>query len=165
MQHSDSTSVSAGCYHIVRWADSGIFCTIALRRCYKSRSAASTARYRGLFGDRSRDGDHLERHGEGNRLAVVRCNPGQCPCSKWVTGCNADSLPERPPKKYLQCATCAAIRRSVVEITDPKDETPRLYCRPCAQKRVMAIVFKGRQPLLRWRHADDAVMTFLSVWQ
>ena len=85
MQQRNSASSSAGCYHIVRWADSGIFCTIALRRCYRSRSAASTARYRGLTGDRAREGDHLARHGAGNRLAVVRCNPG-CPCQKWRTG-------------------------------------------------------------------------------
>lgn len=165
MQQEHSTSPAQGCYHIVRWSDSGIYCAIALRRCYKSRSAASTARYRGLAGDRARDGDHLDKHGEGNRLAVVRCNPSVCPCRKWPTGCQAGTLPERPPKRYLPCAGCGAVRRRAVEITDPKDETPRLYCRPCAQKRTLAIVFKGRQPVVRWRHADEPVMTFLTVWQ
>lgn len=164
MQQSDSTSPEGGCYHIVRWAESGIYCTIALKRCYKSRSAASTARYRGLTGDRARDGDYLEPHGPGNTLAVVKCNPG-CPCVRWPTGCNAGNLPERQPKAYLPCAACAAQRRNVVEVTDPKDEIPRLYCRPCAQKQVMAMVFKGRQPLLRWRHADDDVMFFHAVWR
>ena len=164
MQHDDSTT-AAGCYHIIKVTSGGTHSSVALKRCYRSRSAASTARYRGLIGDRARDGDHLERHGDGNRLNVVRCDPAQCPCHKWPTGHNAGILPERPPRRYLSCATCPVVRRTVVEITDPKDETPRLHCRPCAQKRVMAIVFKGRQPLLRWRHADDAVMTFLAVWQ
>ena len=151
----------AGCYHIVRWAPSGIYCTIALRRCYRSRSAASTARYSGLAGDRSRDGDHLEAHGEGNRLTVVRCQPG-CPCTKWRTGCNAGQLPEPAPKNYLACEMCGTRRRRVIELTDPRDETPRLYCRPCSGKQLLTLAFKGRQPLARWRHADEPAMLLMA---
>ena len=164
MQQDHSTSPGAGCYHIVRWSDSGIFCSIALRRCYKSRSAASTARYRGLTGDRARDGDHLERHGAGNRLVVVRCNPG-CPCRKWRTGCNTANLPELVEKRQLPCDACGRVRRKAIEVTDPKDETPHLYCQPCAKDRVLRITFKGRQPLLRWRHADEPAMMFLTIWR
>ena len=164
MQERNSASSSAGCYHIVRWADSGIFCTIALRRCYRSRSAASTARYRGLTGDRAREGDHLARHGAGNRLAVVRCNPG-CPCQKWRTGCNAANLPDKPEKRQLVCEGCGKTRRKGIEVTDPKDEVPRVFCQSCAKDRVLRVTFKGRQPVLRWRHADEPTMIFLTVWR
>ena len=164
MQQNGSTGTDAGCYHIVRWAESGIFCTIALYRCYQSRSAASTARYRGLTGDRARDGDYLEPHGDGNRLAVVRCNTG-CPCHKWRNGHNADNIPAKPERRHLPCNDCGKLRRKVIEVTDPKDETPRLYCQRCAQKQITAIAFQRRLPSLCWRHSDDAAMGLLTVWK
>lgn len=165
MQQDHSTSPHQGCYHIVRWAASGIFCTIALRRCYRSRSAATTASRRGLIGDRARDGDHLDPHDdENNRLTVVQCRPG-CPCKTWATGCNAGNLPAKPEKRQLVCEGCHKTRRRCIEVTDPSDETPRLYCQPCAKDRVLRITFRGRQPILRWRHADEPAMMFVTVWR
>lgn len=162
MARQDSTRTGDGCYHIVRWARSGTYATIALRRCYKSRSAATTASRRGLTGDRSRGGDHLEPHGDGNFLAVVKCNPG-CRCTRWPTGCNADNLPVQALKAYLVCERCGKARRKAVELTDPKDEVPRLFCVPCAEKRALAISFGRRQAIPHWRHADDPEMLFLTI--
>ena len=164
MQQNGSTNASAGCYHILRWSKSGIYCSIALYRCYRSRSAASTARYRGLSGNRSRDGDYLEPHGDGNRLQVVRCNTG-CPCHKWRTGHNADNIPAKPEQRHLLCHDCGKPRRKVIEVTDPADEVQRMYCEPCAKERVLRITFRGCQPSTRWRHADEPAMLSRAVWQ
>lgn len=69
----------------------------------------------------------------------------------------------REPKRYLQCCRCHAWRRKVVELIDPKDEIPYLYCVPCAEKWSLRISFRRRQALPFWRHADDPAMSFLAV--
>ena len=190
MQQGHSTpagdGLPQGCWHIGRWNAAGTFFTIALKRCYKSRTTASTTMNNGMIGDRSWYGDHLDASqvrkilrpsaesggktqsvGNSNRLQVVRCNPQHCDCHRWRTGHRwtpSNPAPEPELKRQLKCEDCDKGRRRVVEVTDPKDEIPRLYCRRCAERRVLEITFKGRRPLLRWRHADEPTMTFLTVW-
>lgn len=162
MQRANS-SRPAGCFHIIRW-HSSTRSTPALKRCFTSRSSANTVRGRGIIGDRSPD--HLEAHDKAhNRLGVVQCDHANCDCVRWPTGCNAANLPARAEQRYLECCNCHVCRRNVIEVTDPRDETPRLFCRRCAERKVLAVTFKGRQPLVRWRHADDGVMAFLAVWR
>ena len=161
----DDSNTGCGCFHIVRWHGHST-CKIrakpALKRCFKSKSTADTIRIRGIKGDRSPD--HLDAHDPAwNRLGVVECDRSICECTRWPTGCNAANLPTPPEKEYLPCAKCNVLRRKVIEVTDPRDEEPRLYCRKHAMEKVLAINFSGRQPVLRWRHADDDAMFFLTV--
>ena len=65
------------CYHIVRWYDS-VRVAPAIRRCYRSMSAAQTARRRGIKGERSYH--HLDPTDD---LAVVKCRDGtRCDCAR-----------------------------------------------------------------------------------
>ena len=146
------------CYHIVRWYDS-VRAAPALRRCYRSMSAAQTARRRGIKGDRSED--YLDPT---NDLAVVKCrDDDKCDCARWPTGHNAASLPVKQPRRLLVCERCGKGRRAAVEVIDPKTEEPRLYCQRCAQRVGMGYLFKRQAPLVRHVHADDAALTFVTV--
>ena len=81
------------CYHIVRWYDS-VRAAPAIRRCYRSMSAAQTARRRGIKGERS--DVYLDPTED---LAVVKCrHDSNCECARWPGGHNADSLPVKQPK-------------------------------------------------------------------
>ena len=154
----------AGCFHILRVIGGGIRSKPALHRCYRSRSAAETAKRRGLSGDRSRDGDHLLPHSPDNPLAVVRCKKG-CPCVTWRTGCNGTNLPPPPPEqRYLRCDRCRFLWRNVREQTDPTDEVPRLHCEACAGKFALKLSVKRRVAVTVKRHADDPAMQFLIEW-
>ena len=164
MAGQDSSSASAerkGCYHIIRTRSGGTFASVALRRCYRSRSAAATAKHRGLIGDRSRDGDHLPPTSEENPLLVIRCTSG-CPCHTWPGGCNAGNIPEKPKQRKFCCEACGKFRRNAVETTDPRDEVPRIFCEPCSARFTLKLAFRGRQALVRRRHADDDAMRFVS---
>lgn len=151
-----------GCFHILRVAPSGIYQTIALKRCYRTRGTATVTSRRGLTGDRSRDGDHLDPHSAENRLVVVQCDPAVCPCTKWPGGCNAAAVAEKPRQRKLRCEVCGKFRRNAVETTDPRDEVPRILCNRCSERFTHKLAFKGRQALLRRRHADDAVMSMVA---
>ena len=131
----------------------------AIRRCYRSMSAAQTARRRGIKGDR-RD-VYLGPTGD---LAVVKCrHDSECECGRWLRGHNANSLPVKEPMKLLVCERCGKGRRAAVEVIDPKTEEPRLYCQRCAQRVGMGYLFKRQAPLVRHVHADDAALTFVTV--
>ena len=145
------------CYHIVRWYDS-VRATLAIRRCYRSMSAAQTGRRRGIKGDRS--DLYLDPT---NDLAVVKCrDETKCECARWPSGHNADSLPVKPDRKLLVCERCRNRRRAAVEVTDPRTEEPRLYCERCAGRVVLGYVFKRQTPLVRRVHADDAALAFVA---
>ena len=146
------------CFHIVRWFDS-VRATPALRRCYRSMSAAQTARRRGIKGDRSND--YLDPT---NDLAVVKCrDDDKCDCARWPTGHNAASLPVKQPRRLLVCERCGKGRRAAVEITDPRTEEPMLYCQRCAERAALGYLIKRQTPPVRRVHADDAALAFVAV--
>ena len=146
------------CYHIVCWYDS-VRAAPAIRRCYRSMSAAQTARRRGIKGDRS--DVYLDPTDD---LAVVKCrHDSECECGRWPRGHNADTLPVKQPRKLLVCERCGKGRRGAVEITDPRTEEPLLYCQRCAERAALGYLFKHQTPPVRRVHADDAAQAFVAV--
>ena len=102
------------CYHIVRWYDS-VRAAPAIRRCYRSMSAAQTSRRRGIKGDRSNL--YLDPTDD---LAVIKCrHEGKYECTRWPGGHIAATLPVKQRRKLLVCERCGKGRWAAVEITDP----------------------------------------------
>ena len=146
------------CFHIVRWYDS-VRAAPAIRRCYRSMSAAQTARRRGIKGERS--DVYLDPTDD---LAVVKCrNDSKCDCARWQGGHNADTLPVKQLKKLLECERCGKGRRAAVEIIDPRTEEPLLCCQRCAERAALGYLFKRQTPPVRRVHADDAAQAFAAV--
>ena len=105
------------CYHIVRWYDS-VRASPAIRRCYRSMSAAQTSRRRGIQGARS--DVYLDPTVD---LAVIKCRDAtKCECARWPGGHNAATLPVKQPRKLLVCERCGKGRRAAVEVIDPRTE-------------------------------------------
>ena len=146
------------CYHIVRWYDS-VRASPAIRRCYRSMSAAQTSRRRGIQGARS--AVYLDPTVD---LAVIKCrDASNCECARWPGGHNAGTLPVKQPKKLLLCERCGKGRRAAVEVIDPRTEEPMLYCQRCAERAALGYLFKRQTPLVRRVHADDAAQAFVAV--
>ena len=74
----------------------------AIRRCYRSMSAAQTSRRRGIQGARS--DVYLDPTVD---LAVIKCRDAtKCECARWPGGHNAATLPVKQPRKLLVCERC-----------------------------------------------------------
>ena len=146
-----------GCWHIGRWNAAGTFFTIAIKRCFKARSTADTTMQRGMYGDRSWYGLHLEPKSESNPLQLVKCNPDHCNCHRWRTGhlwTPENPAPDPDPRPFYVCGDCGIDqepdrqacgegRREVWPVMNTVTERVTVYCRKCYPLAVVRLNQSG----------------------